>query len=261
MQERFFLISMLFQSIKKTANPDLVYGIHAVLETIHASKEINKIFVQKDLKSDGLLEIKQLAFQKKLPLQQVPAEKLNSLTTKNHQGVVALVSPVEYYKLDLLIASLFEQGVTPLFLVLDRITDTRNFGAIARSALCAGAHALVVPEKNAAGITADSLKTSAGALASLPVVREPRLEATLNFLRNSGFWVIAASEKSSKPYFNADYTGPTAIVLGSEEDGILPSLLEKCHDQVRIPIQGPVESLNVSAAAAVMLFEAVKQRG
>jgi len=238
---------------------DLAFGIHAIYELIQAGKEINRILVARDVKNEGLKELISLARQKEIIVQEVPKEKLNGLTGKNHQGVIAFVSPIEYQKLENVLPMLFESGKTPLLLVLDRITDVRNLGAIARTAYCAGVGALVLPERDSASVTGDAMKTSAGALASLPVCRERSLERVVEYLLESGVQVIAASEHAKEAYYDIDMTLPTAIIMGSEEDGISPALLRKATHLARIPIQGTVGSLNVGVAAAVMLFEVVRQ--
>lgn len=238
---------------------DLAFGIHAIYELIQAGKEINRILVARDIKNEGLKELISLARQKEIIVQEVPKEKLNGLTGKNHQGVIAFVSPIEYQRLDNVLPMLFESGKTPLLLVLDRITDVRNLGAIARTAYCAGVDALVLPMRDSASVTGDAMKTSAGALASLPVCREASLERVVDYLLESGVQVIAASEHAKDAYYDIDMTLPTAILMGSEEDGISPALLRKATHLARIPIVGSVGSLNVGIAAAVMLFEVVRQ--
>jgi 23S rRNA (guanosine2251-2'-O)-methyltransferase len=171
------------------------------------------------------------------------------------------MSPVSYHRIENLLPGLFESGKTPLLLVLDRITDVRNLGAMARTADCAGVDALVLPEKDSASVTGDAIKTSAGALAELPVCRERSLEQAVDYLLKSGVQVVAATEHAKEAYYELDLTIPTAIIMGSEEDGISPILLRKATHLARIPITGKVGSLNVGIAAAVLLFEAVKQRG
>jgi 23S rRNA (guanosine2251-2'-O)-methyltransferase len=194
-------------------------------------------------------------------MQHVPLEKLNALTQKNHQGVAAFASLIEYANLEETVIGVIERGETPLVLLLDGITDVRNFGAIARSAECAGVHAIVVPAKGAAQINGDALKTSAGALNLVPVCREPSLRSAIYFLRDSGIQIVAATEKADSDLYAAELDKPTAIVVGSEETGISPELLRAADVLVKIPLCGSIASLNVSAAAAVALFEVVRQRG
>lgn len=241
----------------KTENKEIVFGIQSVLETLRSGKEIDRLLVQREL---GNTEILDLAHEKGIQVQKVPVEKLNRITRKNHQGAIAFVSAIHYAKLENVIADTFEKGQIPLVLILDRITDVRNFGAIARTAECAGVHAIVIPSKGAAQINADAMKTSSGALNFIPVCREDSLLQTVNFLQNSGLRVIACTEKGKGSMYAIDYTGPTAIVLGSEEDGISDEIIRKSDDLAVIPQSGQVGSLNVSVAAGVIIYETVRQR-
>ena len=213
--------------------------------------------VQREL---GSVEILDLAKEKGVQVQKVPLEKLNRITRKNHQGAIAFVSAIHYAKLDNVIADTFEKGQVPLILVLDRITDVRNFGAIARTAECAGAHAIVIPSRGAAQINADAMKTSSGALNFLPVCKEENLISVVEFLQNSGLKVIACTEKTKNSIYQMDLKEPLAFIMGSEEDGISDELLRKVDELASIPQTGQVGSLNVSVAAGVIIFEAVRQR-
>jgi 23S rRNA (guanosine2251-2'-O)-methyltransferase len=174
--------------------------------------------------------------------------------------VVCYVSPVAFQPIENLLMSVFEKGETPLFVILDRITDVRNLGAIARSAECAGAHGLIIPEKGGAPVSADALKTSAGALATLPVHRSSNLKTTIDYLKSSGLIIVAASEKGDMPYYNASFQGPMALIMGSEEDGVSPEYLKRCDQVVSIPMRGTIGSLNVSVATGILLFEILKQQ-
>lgn len=236
----------------------MVFGIQSVLETLRSGKEIERLLIQKDL---DLPEIKQLAIELGAPMSRVPLEKLERLTRKNHQGVVCFISPVRYVPVHNVLTQVFEDGQTPLFLMLDRITDVRNFGAIARTAECAGTQALLVPFKGGSQINSDAMKTSSGALNYLPVSREGSILDTLHYLKDSGLQVIACTEKGDDSLYEVDFKLPTVIIMGSEEDGIAESLLKLADRKIRISLAGKVESLNVSAAAAVVLYEAVRQRG
>lgn len=242
------------------SSKDIVYGIHSVIEAIKSGKEIQKIFLKTNFRSELFGELYNLIKERKLPFQYVPQEKLDRFTGKNHQGVVALISPVEYVNIDVFLPSVFEKGKTPLILVLDRITDVRNFGAIARTAECAGVDAMVIPAKGSAIINSDAVQTSAGALHSIPVCRVNNLRQAVKDLKDSGLQIIAATEKASDNYYSVDFTLPTAIILGSEDEGISEDLLGLSDNAVRIPLAGTIESLNVSAAAAAILFEAVRKR-
>lgn len=239
---------------------DVIYGIRAVIEGIRAGKDIEKILIKTGLKGELLGELLSEAKYHEVPLQYVPLEKINRIHSGNHQGVIALVSPITYGKIENILPGIFEEGIDPFILVLDQITDVRNFGAIARSAECAGVHAIIVPEKGSALINADAIKTSAGALNIIPVVRTPSLKKTVQFLKESGLTVIAATEKAASDYYNVNLQGPLAITMGSEESGISDELLRAADYLVKIPLMGKIESLNVSAAASVILFEVVKQR-
>lgn len=239
---------------------NLIYGIRAVIETIHAGKDLEKIFIQKNLKGELIKELSQLAHQRKIPVSSVPIEKINRFTRKNHQGVVAYVSPVQYHNIEHVLPALYESKKVPLIVVLDRVTDVRNFGAIARSAECLGAHAIMIPTKNSAQINGDAVKTSAGALNFIPVCRESNFKEALQFLKDSGLQLIAATEKADSYLQDLDMTGPTALMMGSEEEGISPAYLSMADQLAKIPLSGSIASLNVSAAAAMAIYEAQRQR-
>ena len=241
----------------KTENKELVFGVQSVLETLRSGKEIDRLLIQREL---GNSEILDLAREKGIQVQKVPLEKLNRITRKNHQGAIAFVSAIHYAKLENVIADTFEKGEIPFILILDRITDVRNFGAIARTAECAGIHAIVIPAKGAAQINGDAMKTSSGALNFIPVCREESLLQTVDFLQNSGLKVVACTEKGRSSVYAVDYSGPVAIIVGSEEDGISDELIRKSDDLAVIPQSGKVGSLNVSVAAGVVIFETIRQR-
>lgn len=238
----------------------LIYGIRPVIESIKARKEIDKVFIRKDLKGELLHELYALLKDGEIPYQHVPIEKLNRLTRKNHQGVICYISEIEYQPIEEIIPAIFEKGETPLILVLDRITDVRNFGSIARTAECAGVHVILIPSQGSAAINSDALKTSAGALNRIPVSRTKNLKKTLDFLKNSGLQIIATSEKGEKYYNEINLTGPTAFLMGSEENGVSDAYLKKADEIVKIPILGKIESLNVSVATGVIIYETVRQR-
>jgi 23S rRNA (guanosine2251-2'-O)-methyltransferase len=195
-----------------------------------------------------------------IPIQRVPQEKLDRLTRKNHQGVIAFISAVVYQKLDDIVPFLYEEGKNPFIVLLDGVTDVRNFGAIARSCECAGADAIVIPSHNSVSVNADAVKTSAGALLTLPVCKEASISGAIKFLKDCGYKVVAATEKAENTYTAADYTTPVALVLGSEDQGIAMENLRICDEMVHIPVLGTIGSLNVSAAAAVLMYEVVRQR-
>ncbi|MDR0894786.1 MAG: 23S rRNA (guanosine(2251)-2'-O)-methyltransferase RlmB [Prevotellaceae bacterium] len=239
---------------------EMIFGTRAVIEALEADKEIDKILVKRDIQSELSKELFAALRGRFIPVQRVPVERLNRITRKNHQGVVAFVSAVTYQKTEDLVPTLFEQGKTPLFVMLDGITDVRNFGAIARTCNCAGIDAVIIPIKGSATVNADAVKTSAGALHSLPVCREQSLTATLQYLKDCGFHLIAATEKGDDLYNSADYTLPTCIVMGAEDTGVANEHLKMCDEWVKIPVLGTIQSLNVSVAAGIVMYEAVRQR-
>lgn len=247
----------LRQPAPRPPQAEMVFGTQSVLETLRSGKEIERIFIQREF---GLAEIEKLAKEIGAPIQRVPVEKLNRITRKNHQGIICFVSPIRYVPLHNVLTQVYEDGKTPLFLLLDRITDVRNFGAIARTAECAGVQAIIVPLKGAAQINADAMKTSSGALNYLPICRELSLVEALRYLRDSGLQIIACSEKTTSLPYDVDFTVPTVIIMGSEEDGISKELLDLADSGVRIPLLGQVESLNVGVASSIVLYEVVRQR-
>lgn len=251
-------VKKFHKPVNRPNKADFVFGINSVVETLKSEKEIDKILLLKDMKH--VEEIETLARNRGIPVQKVPQERLNRVTMKNHQGAVAFVSSVNFALLSNVVTSVFESGETPLLLILDRITDVRNFGAICRSAECSGVHAVVLPARGAAQINGDAMKTSSGALNFIPVCRETDLMNTVKYLKNSGFQVVSCTEKGNDVVYDVDFTLPTAIIMGSEEDGISDSLIEESDYKAQIPLKGRVESLNVSVAAGVILFEAVRQR-
>jgi 23S rRNA (guanosine2251-2'-O)-methyltransferase len=237
-----------------------IFGIRAAIETIEAGKTIDKILIKRGLKGELYNELFKIVRQNDIPFQYVPIEKLNRITRKNHQGVIAFVSSIEYVQLDNLVPQIYEIGENPLLLILDGVTDTRNLGAIARSAECAGVNGIIIPTKGAAMVTADAIKTSAGALNIIPVCRVENLKNTMTFLMESGIQIVAATEKSTQTFYEIDYTKPTAFVMGSEDKGISNEIIKLADHLVKIPLKGKISSLNVSVAASVMVFEAVRQR-
>ena len=239
---------------------EMIFGLRPVIEAIEAGKELDKILIKKDLSSDLAKELFSAMKGTQIPLQKVPVEKLNRLTMKNHQGVVAFLSSVTYQHIDNIIPTIYEEGRTPFIVVLDGITNVRNFGAIARTCECAGVDAIVVPLRGGAAINADAVKTSAGALHNIPVCRENSLTNAVRFLKASGITVFAASEKAVEDYTAFDYTVPTAIVMGAEDVGISPQILRLCDNIVSIPILGNIKSLNVSVATGILTYEVIRQR-
>ena len=242
----------------------MIFGLHAVLEAIEAGRTFDKILVRRDLSSSlgrQLLDrLSAMSGEMQTAVQRVPVEKLNQFTDRNHQGVIAFLSPVEFYRVEDVIQAAYDKGETPLLMVLDNVTDVRNFGAIARTCVCAGVHGIVVGTRGSAAINGDAVKTSAGALHTLPVCKVENMQNALQLMRDSGLNIVAATEHTDKNYTEADMTLPLAILMGNEEKGIYEGNLRLATEQVRIPMQGTIESLNVSVAAGVMLYEAVRQR-
>ena len=237
-----------------------IYGIHAVLEAIDAGKDIDKILLSKTLNADTAQEIINLARGLNVPVQRVPVQKIDRITRRNHQGVIAMMAAVTYYTVEDVVPQLFDNGDNPFIVVLDGVTDVRNFGAVARTCECAGVSAIVIPDRESVSVNADAVKTSAGALNYLPVCREHNLVNAVKFLRDSGFKIVGTSDKSQMPYTQGDYTGPIAIVLGAEDKGISPGIMKLCDTQVMIPEFGHINSLNVSVAGGIMIYEVVRQR-
>jgi 23S rRNA (guanosine2251-2'-O)-methyltransferase len=241
-------------------NSDFIFGIRAVIEAIESGREIDKVLIKRGLRSDLYVELIEKIRLLNITFQYVPGEKIDRITRKNHQGVIAYISPIVFHNIEEIIPSLYESGKQPLILILDKVTDIRNFGAIARTAECAGIDALVIPETGSAQINEDAIKTSAGALHVIHVCRSKNLQKTIEYLKFSGLKIIAATEKADHTYFSADFKGPVAIIMGSEDRGIALEHLKIADELVRIPVVGKIESLNVSVAAAVLIYEAFRQR-
>lgn len=243
-----------------TQNKDFVFGTRAVIEAIKNDKNISRVLIKKGLSNELFRELMQLLKKHAINYQFVPLEKIDRVTRKNHQGVLAFVSPIQFFDIEDLLPGLYENGDEPFLLILDQITDVRNFGAIVRSAECAGVHAIIIPEKGMARIGADAVKTSAGALHKVPVCKSKNLVYTIDFLQSSGINIVAATEKAEQYYTEAKLNIPVAIVMGSEEKGVSNHILEKSNQKLKIPILGDIESLNVSVATALMIYEVVRQR-
>lgn len=238
----------------------VVFGIRAVIEAIESGKQVDKVLMKKDLGGELARELLSVTREYNVPVQRVPVERINKVTRKNHQGVIAFMAAVDYYHVDDIVPALYDEGINPLVVVLDGVTDVRNFGAIARTCECAGVNCIVIPERNSVSVNADAVKTSAGALNYLPVCRERNLVKAVQYLRDSGFKVMGASEKTDLNYTKADFTGPVVIVLGAEDTGISTDVLKLCDTLVAIPEFGQINSLNVSVAGGIMIYEVVRQR-
>ncbi|MBQ6237181.1 MAG: 23S rRNA (guanosine(2251)-2'-O)-methyltransferase RlmB [Bacteroidales bacterium] len=246
---------------KKSEKLQLVCGMRPVMEAIDAGQQIDKILMLNNLEGSLAQELTSRIRQAGLPLQYVPVEKLNRMTDANHQGVVAIISPIAYRDFGQMLQQLEDEGKTPFLLMLDHITDVRNLGAIVRTAECAGVDAVVVPDRGSAQISEDAIKTSSGALLRIPICREPNFKTTLNLARQMGLQVVAATEKGADDYTAVDFKRPTLLVMGSEETGISPEVLKLSDVRARLPICGEVQSLNVSVAAGVFMYEVLRQRG
>ena len=238
---------------------NIVFGIHPVIEAIEAGKEIEKVFLKKGTYNPAIADIKRSLKSKRIPFQEVPQEKLFRLTRKNHQGVIALLSPIEYQNFEEVVRRVIEAGKAPLVLVLDRVSDVGNFGAICRSAECAGVDAILIPIKGSAQINSYAVKSSAGAIFNIPICRTGHILSEVRQLQDSGLKIIACSEKGEGTIYNTDFSGPLAIIMGSEDDGIGDGLLEISNTHLNIPMAGATASLNVSVATGIILFERLRQ--
>ena len=240
---------------------NMVFGVHPVQELIRANKEIEKVFIQAGVRGPEISDIANTCRAAGVPVQYVPMEKMNRLTRKNHQGVISCICPMEYQSLENVGQMVFEDGRDPFILLLDRVTDVRNFGAIARTAYAAGVDAIVIPSKGSALINGDAMKTSAGALSALNVCRVENVKDVMDFLKASGVRVVGFTEQASDSLWKADLTGPLCVMMGSEEDGISPAYMKRLDQHLMIPMPGDIDSLNVSVATGIVCFEVVRQRG
>jgi len=237
-----------------------IFGIRAVIEAINSNKTIDKVFLQKGLKGELFQELDYLLRKESINTSYVPIEKLNRLTNKNHQGVVAQISPIEFYDLENLVINVIESGKVPLFLLLDQISDVRNFGAIIRTAECTGVDGIIIQKKGGAPINGDTVKTSAGAVFKVPICKVDHIKDAMFHLQASGIKVIAATEKTDDTIYDVSFKEPCAIIMGSEGKGISPSIIKLVDERAKLPIYGDIGSLNVSVACGAFLYEAVRQR-
>lgn len=247
------------QSYQRKERTDIIYGVHSVIEAIKADRELNKILIQKGIQKEVFNELRDALQGKHFQLQFVPAQKIDSLTNGNHQGVLAFVTPIEYQNVESLVDNLLELGKKPTILVLDRITDVRNFGAIARTAECEGVDAILIPSRGSALVSSDAMKASAGALNRIPVCKTDDLKNSLFYLQQSGLRLVACTEKSSVPLYEVNLRGAVAIIMGSEEDGITQDLINMSDIRAKIPMRGNISSLNVGVAAGMVLYEKLRQ--
>ncbi len=239
---------------------DIIWGIHSIEEALEKNIPVFKVFINKNTANPKINALLKAFKQYSIPVQKVPSEKLNKFTRKNHQGIVAVVSPVEFQKIENLLPGWFEQGIQPLVVILDGVSDVRNFGAIVRSAVCMNAHAIIIPASGSASINSDTVKTSAGAIYKIPICRTPSLFHTVKYLKNSGLQIMAATEKGTTSIQDADFTAPTAIIMGDEGKGVSNQLLKISDFWIRIPMSRNFDSLNVSVSTGIILYETFIQR-
>ncbi len=237
-----------------------LFGMHSVIEAVESNKKIEKVLFKQGLEGTQFRLLVEKLQQKEIPVQFVPAEKLNSITRGSHQGVIAYISQIEYYPIEEMVENAFKKSKNPLIVLLDGVSDVRNFGAIARSAECAGVAGIILPAKGGAAVNADAIKTSAGALLRISTSKVANLRVAIYYLLESGFQIVAADEKAVKSIYEIDFKKPTAVIMGSEEKGISDSILALSTEKAKIPLLGEIGSLNVSVAASVVMFEAVRQK-
>jgi 23S rRNA (guanosine2251-2'-O)-methyltransferase len=247
------------QSYTRKERTDLIFGVHTVIEALKAERSINKILIQKGIQKETFNELRDALKGQQFQLQFVPNQKLDSLTSGNHQGVIAFITPIEYQEIETLVDQMLEEGKKPTILVLDRITDVRNFGAIARTAECEGVDAILIPSKGSALVTSDAMKASAGALNRIPVCKTDDLKNSLFYLQQSGLRLVACTEKSANPLYQVNLRGSVAIIMGSEENGITQDLINMSDIKAMIPMRGSISSLNVGVATGMVLYEKLRQ--
>jgi len=254
---------MNFRNQGQKARPKkntLIIGRSKVIEALQQGKQLERIYLVSTIHGDVVDEVKRLAEENQVPINKVPVEKLNGFNISNHEGCVGVISKVQYQDLQQVISFIVDKGEAPLFLILDGITDVRNIGALARTALCTGVHAIIIPDKGVGALNEDAISTSAGALEKIAICRVGSLMKTVDDLHLNGIKVLASEMTAEKSLFNAQLSEPCAIVMGSEDKGIYGPLMKICDEQFKIPMKGNFESLNVSVAAAMILYEAMKQR-
>ena len=239
---------------------DQIFGIRAIIEAINAGKNIDKVFIQKEAKGELMQELFKTMKSKNINFSFVPVEKLNKLTRNNHQGAVASISPIEFVSIEKLVEDVQNQGKTPLFLILDQLSDARNFGAIIRTAECTGVNGIIVQKQGAAPVNGDTVKTSAGAVFNVPICKVDHIKDAVYFLQASDIQTVAATEKTENNIYDIDFTAPMAIIMGSEDKGVNPSVLKLVDHKAKLPMYGTISSLNVSVACGAFLYEAVRQR-
>ncbi|WP_300485417.1 23S rRNA (guanosine(2251)-2'-O)-methyltransferase RlmB [Flavobacterium sp.] len=238
----------------------LIFGIRAIIEAVNAGKEIDKVFIQKEAQGDLMQELMKTLKKNSINFSYVPIEKLNRLTSNNHQGAVASIAPVSFYSLESLVESVIEKSEKPLFLILDQLSDARNFGAIIRTAECTGVDGIIIQKQGSAPVNGDTVKTSAGAVFNVPICKVDHIKDAIFYLQGSGVKTVAATEKTESLLYDVDLSGPLAIIMGSEDKGVNPSVLKIVDEKAKLPMFGTISSLNVSVACGAFLYETVRQR-
>ncbi|UYW02571.1 23S rRNA (guanosine(2251)-2'-O)-methyltransferase RlmB [Flavobacterium agricola] len=239
---------------------DQIFGIRAIIEAINAGKNIDKVFIQKEAKGELMQELFKVMKSKNINFSYVPVEKLNKLTSNNHQGAVASIAPIEFVTIEDLVETVLESGKTPLFLILDQISDARNFGAIIRTAECTGVNGIIIQKQGAAPVNGDTVKTSTGAVFNVPICKVDHIKDAVYFLEASDIQTVAATEKTDNNIYDINFNKPIAIIMGSEDKGVNPSVLKMVNHKAKLPMYGTISSLNVSVACGAFLYEAVRQR-
>lgn len=237
-----------------------IFGIRAIIEAINAKKEVDKVFIQKDAHGDLMNELMKTMKKNNINFSYVPVEKLNKLTHNNHQGAVATIAPISFYTLENLVESLLEKEKKPLLLILDQLSDARNFGAIIRTAECTGVDGIIIQKQGSAPVNGDTVKTSAGAVFNIPICKVDHIKDAVFYLQGSGIKTVAATEKTENNIYDINFNEPVAIIMGSEDRGVNPSVLKIIDEKAKLPMFGTIESLNVSVACGAFLYEAVRQR-
>ena len=239
---------------------DIVFGVHPILEGLNSEENFDKILILNSLRTPQAKEIMILAREKGISINKVPQQKLDRITRKNHQGIIGFIAPIEFQSIEDILPEIFIQGKVPFLLILDRVSDVRNFGAIIRTAECAGVDAIIIPKKGSAQINGETIKTSTGAIFNIPICKVPGIDSVIPFLKESGIHLVACTEKTEINYTKVDYTIPIGIILGSEESGIATSNITKSDSTAKLPLTGKTNSLNVSVAAGIIMYEVIRQR-
>ncbi len=251
---------MVFSIFAGMEKEHLIFGIRAIIEAVNAGKEIDKVFIQKEAQGDLMQELMKTLKKNSINFSYVPIEKLNRLTSNNHQGAVASIAPVSFYSLESLVESVIEKSEKPLFLILDQLSDARNFGAIIRTAECTGVDGIIIQKQGSAPVNGDTVKTSAGAVFNVPICKVDHIKDAIFYLQGSGVKTVAATEKTESLLYDIDLSGPLAIIMGSEDKGVNPSVLKIVDEKAKLPMFGTISSLNVSVACGAFLYETVRQR-